>query len=197
MSETLTPPEDSAAAIIARADELRQRLPARFRDQMVETLYQDADRIAGRAAKRSGSDDGDFDQRVDRFVTSPIFGLPLMLLMISGVFWLTIVGANYPSQWLAEGLFWLGDRGSALFLSYGVPAFLTGFIWQGVYKGLAWVVSVMLPPMAIFFPLFTILEDLGYLPRVAFNWTGSSGKPARMASRPSRWPWGSAAMRLG
>ena len=92
-----------------------------------------------------------------------------MLVMLAVVFWLTIVGANVPSQMLAQALFWVEDVAAGLFDAWGSPWWLTGFVWHGVFRGLAWVVSVMLPPMAIFFPLFTILEDLGYLPRVAFN----------------------------
>jgi len=92
-----------------------------------------------------------------------------MAFMLAAVFWLTIAGANVPSAMLATGLFWIGDQGILLFESLGAPWWLTGFIWDGVYRGLAWVIAVMLPPMAIFFPLFTMLEDLGYLPRVAFN----------------------------
>ena len=92
-----------------------------------------------------------------------------MLVILAAIFWLTIAGANVPSAMLATGLFWVEDQAAAIFDSLGAPWWLTGFVWHGVFKGLAWVVSVMLPPMAIFFPLFTILEDLGYLPRVAFN----------------------------
>ncbi|MDP7237334.1 MAG: nucleoside recognition domain-containing protein, partial [Candidatus Latescibacteria bacterium] len=109
------------------------------------------------------------DQRIDRIVTSKIWGLPFMGLLLAVVFWVTIEGANVPSAMLAEALFWLGDRGVDLFNAMGMPWWVTGFVWQGVYLGLAWVLAVMLPPMAIFFPVFTILEDLGYLPRVAFN----------------------------
>jgi ferrous iron transport protein B len=92
-----------------------------------------------------------------------------MLVLLAIVFWVTIVGANVPSQMIAQFLFAIEDRAVALFNSWGAPWWLTGFVWNGVYRGLAWVVSVMLPPMAIFFPIFTILEDLGYLPRVAYN----------------------------
>ena len=84
------------------------------------------------------------------------------------VLWLTIVGANYPSQLLADGLFWLQDRLTDLFTYWNAPEWLHGALVLGVYRVLAWVVSVMLPPMAIFFPIFTLLEDFGYLPRVAF-----------------------------
>ncbi|OPZ71411.1 MAG: Ferrous iron transport protein B [Firmicutes bacterium ADurb.Bin456] len=92
-----------------------------------------------------------------------------MLLLLTLILWITITGANYPSQLLATGLFWLEEQLTALFLAGNAPAWLSGLLIQGMYRSLAWVVSVMLPPMAIFFPLFTLLEDLGYLPRVAFN----------------------------
>lgn len=92
-----------------------------------------------------------------------------MFLILLGVFWLTITGANYPSELLSSGLFWLEDRISDLFLTAGMPVVLNDLLVHGVYRVLAWVISVMLPPMAIFFPLFTLLEDFGYLPRVAFN----------------------------
>ena len=83
--------------------------------------------------------------------------------------WVTIVGANYPSELLSKALFWAEDRLAGLFLKAGLPAWLCSMLFSGVYRVLAWVVSVMLPPMAIFFPLFTLLEDAGYLPRVAYN----------------------------
>lgn len=92
-----------------------------------------------------------------------------MFLILLGVFWLTITGANYPSELLSTGLFWVEDRISELFLAIGMPVLVNDLLVHGVYRVLAWVISVMLPPMAIFFPLFTLLEDFGYLPRVAFN----------------------------
>lgn len=159
----------TAANVLTRAAELRSTLQTQFRDETVKSLYAEAERIAGRASQEVGSRRYDFDQKIDRLVTSPIFGLPIMALMLATVFWLTIAGANVPSAMLATGLFWIGDQGNALFQSLGLPWWVTGFVWDGVYKGLAWVVAVMLPPMAIFFPMFTLLEDLGYLPRVAFN----------------------------
>jgi ferrous iron transport protein B len=170
--------------ILVRADALRATLDEGFRDRMVESIYRDAENIARRAVSTTGERRYDLDRRIDRLVTSPLLGFPIMLLGLAVVFWLTIVGANYPSALIAKVLFWLEDRGSALFGVIGAPWWLTGFVWHGVWRGLAWVVSVMLPPMAIFFPLFTILEDLGYLPRVAFNmdWlfkkAGAHGKQA-------------------
>ncbi len=92
-----------------------------------------------------------------------------MLILLAVVFWLTITGANYPSQLLSDALFWGAGRLTDAFHAMNAPEWLHGMLVLGVYRVLAWVVSVMLPPMAIFFPLFTLLEDAGYLPRVAYN----------------------------
>lgn len=159
----------TAQDLISSAEALRPALGENFRDELVNSLYREAEKIALRAVHQKGDRRYDLDQKIDRLVTSPIFGLPLMLLLLAAVFWMTIVGANIPSQMLANAFFILEERGTALFNWLGLPWWVTGFLWNGVYRGLAWVVSVMLPPMAIFFPIFTILEDLGYLPRVAFN----------------------------
>jgi ferrous iron transport protein B len=164
-NETIPQAED----ILAKAQALRSGLSSGFRDEMVKSLYTEAERIAQRAVQARDQRKYDFDQKVDRIVTSPVFGLPIMLVMLAVIIWLTVTGANYPSQWIATALFAVEDYASGLFTAWGAPWWLTGFIWHGVWRGLAWVVSVMLPPMAIFFPCFTILEDLGYLPRVAFN----------------------------
>ncbi len=155
--------------ILNKAAELRSTLSTGFRDEVVKSLYSEAENITDRAVHVKGEKTYDLDQRIDRIVTSPIFGLPLMLLILAVVIWITVVGANVPSNMLATGLFWIEDQAATLFTNLGAPWWLTGFIWHGVYRGLAWVIAVMLPPMAIFFPLFTFLEDLGYLPRVAFN----------------------------
>ena len=156
--------------VIRRAEQLRRGLTGNFRDEAVSSIYAEAERLSRRSVRRpAGPAKLDWDQRIDRLVTSPILGLPLMLVILAVVFWLTIAGANVPSAMLANGFFWFEARAAGVFEAAGAPWWVTGFIWHGVYRGLAWVVSVMLPPMAIFFPLFTILEDLGYLPRVAFN----------------------------
>lgn len=124
------------------------------------------------------------DSWVDRVLTSPCFGFPLMILLLGMIFWITIVGANYPSQLLSDFFFKVEQHLELLFVHAGAPWWLVGFCLKGVLRGVGWVVSVMLPPMAIFFPLFTFLEDLGYLPRVAFNldWlfkkSGAHGKQA-------------------
>jgi ferrous iron transport protein B len=155
--------------VVLRAEALRRSLSAGFRDEIVKSMYAEAERISKRAVHTSQERRRDFDQAIDRIVTSPILGLPIMLLLLAAVFWVTIVGANVPSQMIASALFWFEAQAAGLFTAWGIPWWITGFIWHGVYRGLAWVVSVMLPPMAIFFPVFTFLEDLGYLPRVAFN----------------------------
>ncbi len=110
-----------------------------------------------------------FDRKIDNILTSKIWGIPIMLTLLGLVFWITIKGANIPSEMLASGFNYLEDGLTALFISRGAPDWLHGIFVLGIFKTVAWVVSVMLPPMAIFFPLFTLLEDLGYLPRVAFN----------------------------
>lgn len=170
--------------ILQKAESLRAGLSTGFRDEIVKSLYAEAGTIAGRAVKTTTDKKYDFDQKIDRLVTSPVFGLPIMLALLAIIIWLTVSGANVVSEAIAVVLFWVGDQGKALFALTPLPWWLTGFLWDGVYLGLAWVVSVMLPPMMIFFPAFTILEDLGYLPRVAFNldWlyrkSGAHGKQA-------------------
>ncbi|HIU49138.1 MAG TPA: 50S ribosome-binding GTPase [Candidatus Avimonoglobus intestinipullorum] len=109
------------------------------------------------------------DMKIDRILTNKWTGYPIMIALLGIVFWLTITGANYPSKLLSDCLFWVEDRLVELAVWAGVPAFFYEMLIFGMYRVLAWVVSVMLPPMAIFFPLFTLLEDLGYLPRIAFN----------------------------
>jgi len=109
------------------------------------------------------------DRRLDKWFTSRLTGFPIMLLILLGVFWLTISGANMPSALLAKALFGFEDWAAAGLAAAGAPGMLIDLLLHGVYRVMAWVVSVMLPPMAIFFPLFTLLEDFGYLPRVAFN----------------------------
>ena len=172
-----------ATAALERAATLRRGLTSNFRDETVRSIYEEAARVAARAV-RHPSGRLDLDQRIDRIVTSPIFGLPIMAGLLALIFWLTVAGANVPSALIADALFWVEDQAAAAFDGWGMPWWVTGFIWHGVFRGLAWVISVMLPPMAIFFPVFTILEDLGYLPRVAFNLdflfrrAGAQGKQA-------------------
>ncbi len=163
--ENITPND-----ILAKAESLRNNLSTGFRDEIVKSIYSEAETIAQRAVKTATDKRYDLDQKIDRLVTSPWTGLPIMLILLAIIIWLTVSGANVVSEAIATVLFGLGDIGRNFFNSLGfIPWWVTGFIWDGVYLGLAWVVSVMLPPMMIFFPAFTFLEDLGYLPRVAFN----------------------------
>ncbi len=128
-----------------------------------------AEKIAKEAVSYTKDDHMARDRKIDKILTSKMFGFPIMLLMLAVIFWITIEGANIPSSVLSW-LFFKIEEWLVLGFNYvSAPWWLTGALIYGVYRTVAWVVSVMLPPMAIFFPLFTILEDLGYLPRVAFN----------------------------
>ena len=138
-------------------------------DQIVSAVVRHAERVAAVSVRSMQEKYSRRDQRLDRILTGKLTGFPIMLLMLLVIFWLTISGANYPSALLAEGLFALGEVLRSLCTALVLPGWLISLLIDGAYKTLAWVVSVMLPPMAIFFPLFTLLEDLGYLPRVAFN----------------------------
>ena len=111
----------------------------------------------------------DGDRRVDRILSSKVFGLPILLLLFGFLFWLTAAGANYPSQLLMQLFTYLEGELSALLTSLGAPEALRALLAEGAFRTTGWVVAVMLPPMAIFFPLFTLLEDVGFLPRLAFN----------------------------
>lgn len=111
----------------------------------------------------------EFDRRLDRIVTSKALGFPIMLLLLALIFWLTMVGANYPSAALSSLFSYMDEAIRGFLESISFPETALSFLMDGVYKTLTWVVSVMLPPMALFFPMFTLLEDFGYLPRIAFN----------------------------
>jgi ferrous iron transport protein B len=174
------------AGILRTAESLRWQVGQTFHEQLMEDIYADAALLADRATTRPGETARyDLDRTIDRVVTSRVFGFPLMILLFAIVFWITIVGANYPSQWLSTILIgtiypWLQEMAAAI----GLPWWLSGLLIDGMYLATAWVISVMLPPMAIFFPLFSLLEDFGYLPRVAFNLdnifkkSGAHGKQA-------------------
>jgi len=172
--------------VLELASTLRWSLPPDFHDRLMESLYAAAQEIARDAVVTGWRKPRfDFDARLDALLTSRILGFPLMLLVLAAVFWLTIQGANVPSAFLSSILV---DRVHPLLRGLGdalaFPWWLNGVLFDGMYLATAWVVSVMLPPMAIFFPLFTLLEDFGYLPRVAFNMdslfrrTGAHGKQA-------------------
>ena len=140
-----------------------------LKDMTVAALIHSAEAICCGAVTCERSQYAETDRRLDKLLTGRLTGYPVMLALLALIFWLTISGANYPSQLLADGLFRVQDRLTELFEYLNAPDWLHGVLVLGVYRVLAWVVSVMLPPMAVFFPLFTLLEDAGYLPRVAYN----------------------------
>ena len=153
---------------------IKSKLPdifdkSKIRSHLSKTTYDYAKSISDQVVTVTNSKAFDRDEKIDRVVSSKIFGIPLMLLLLCGVLWLTIQGANYPSEIISNVLFAVEPKIYDLLNSMSFPIWLNEMITYGMYRTLAWVVSVMLPPMAIFFPLFTLLEDLGYLPRVAFN----------------------------
>jgi ferrous iron transport protein B len=172
--------------IIALSNDLRWKIGDDFHDNLAEGIYADASEIVKGSVKNE-NDKGElrFDAKIDKIITSKVWGFPLMFIILAVVLWLTIIGANYPSSMLASLLLdnvhpALKDLASVI----NMPWWLDGFLIDGVYLAVAWVIAVMLPPMAIFFPLFTLLEDFGYLPRVAFNLdylfkkSGAHGKQA-------------------
>ncbi len=170
--------------ILATAQTLRWEVGEGFHEKLMEALYTNAAEIADRAVTRPGEKPRfDLDRSIDHIVTSRRWGFLLMILLFTLVFWITISLANIPSSWISNLLIGtiypiLNDAAASI----GMPWWLRGVLIDGMYLATAWVVSVMLPPMAIFFPLFTLLEDFGYLPRVAFNLdnvfkkTGAHGK---------------------
>ena len=164
-SDELRQAAENGMEILARAGITADRL----KDRIVSCILSNAEEVCGGAVTVSCTRKNDPRRTADRILTSRAFGYPLMALLLVIVFWITIVGANYPSELLSSLLFWLGDRLSELLQAINTPAVVQDALVNGVYRVLAWVVSVMLPPMAIFFPLFTLLEDSGYLPRIAYN----------------------------
>ena len=141
----------------------------RLKDLIVSSLVLAAEELANDCVRCEHTGYSDVDRAIDRVLTGKWAGYPVMLALLAFLFWMTIVGANFLSDWLAVPLFWVQERLSMLSAALHAPDWLHGVLVLGAYRVLAWVVSVMLPPMAIFFPLFTLLEDAGYLPRVAYN----------------------------
>ena len=159
--------DGEVSAAMERAKALLGTVPPE--DLIVSGLVAAAEEICKETVRYDKSTYHAADRRIDRVLTGKRFGYPVMILLLAFILWLTIAGANYPSQLLSDGLFWIQDRLTDFFRYVGAPEWLHGALVLGVYRVLAWVISVMLPPMAIFFPLFTLLEDAGYLPRVAYN----------------------------
>lgn len=167
----MTAKKPTPEQILSNALSLRWEVGGDFHEKLMESIYTDAAQIADRAVTHPNQKPRfDFDRTLDKILTSRIWGFPIMIILLMIVFWLTISGGNVPSSMLATLLLdtvhpFLKDFAANI----GMPWWLDGFLFDGVYLATAWVISVMLPPMAIFFPLFTLLEDFGYLPRVAFN----------------------------
>ncbi len=161
----------TSSGILNRASSLRWELGENIHDTVMESIYTDAARIADAVVHAENKSSAfDWDRFLDRILTGRWTGFPIMLLLLTAVFWITIEGANVPSSMIADILL---DKGHPLLKSIAsdieFPWWLSGLLIDGIYLAAAWVISVMLPPMAIFFPVFTLLEDFGYLPRVAFN----------------------------
>ena len=155
-----------------------------FKDKIVSTIMFHSENIALEITKYRKMNYTRLNTKIDKIFTSKLTGIPIMLLFFGLIFWITISGANYPSRILSNFFNYAEEKLVFLFKLFNSPDWLIGLFIYGMYRTLGWVVAVMLPPMAIFFPLFTILEDLGYLPRIAFNLDGffrkacTSGKQA-------------------
>ena len=177
---------EQTESILNTANTLRWEFGENFHDDLLRSIYDDASKIAGRAITATGEKPRlSWEQALDRLVTNRWTGFPIMLLLLTAVFWITISGANIPSGVIASVLIdTIHPALKSFSVTIGLPWWLSGVLIDGMYLSMAWVVSVMLPPMAIFFPLFTLLEDFGYLPRVAFNMdnifrkVGAHGKQA-------------------
>ncbi|HHD2583740.1 TPA: ferrous iron transport protein B [Clostridium perfringens] len=152
---------------------IKAELNKNYKDQSVEdiiikTIIKEAERIGNKVVK-GGEEYTDTQRKIDKILVSKSTGIPIMIMTLLVVLWITITLANYPSEMLANmfahGEIYIRDFFSGL----NLPSWISGILIDGIYVTLAWVISVMLPPMAIFFPMFTLLEDLGYLPRIAFN----------------------------
>lgn len=134
-----------------------------------DSINRYAEKICNECVSHSYNPIESAGHKFDKIITSKSVGIPVMILCLGVILWITIKGANYPSDMLAEFFAFTEPYLRKLFDYINLPQFLTGMLVDGVYKTVTWIIAVMLPPMAIFFPLFTILEDLGFLPRIAFN----------------------------
>lgn len=143
-----------------------------FKDNITSSIVETAEKICSNVCTFENSNYSNRDRKIDKILTSKTFGIPIMILFLGIIFWITIVGANYPSQMLFSFFGFIQEK-LLFYANYiNCPVWLSDMLILGVFRTLTWIISVMLPPMAIFFPLFTFLEDLGYLPRIAFNMDG-------------------------
>ena len=149
-----------------------KKLNENFKDVIVSSIMDKAEKICKKVCTFENENYSSRDRKIDKILTSKYLGFPIMILFLGLIFWLTIVGANYPSQILFSLFEWIQEK-LFLFVNWiGIPEWISNMLILGIYQTLTWVISVMLPPMAIFFPLFTILEYIVYIPRIAFNMDG-------------------------
>lgn len=149
--------------------EARSLSTSEIRDEIVQHLYDRSHKLCNEGITYTKSKQDSRTEKLDAIFTSPIFGFPIMITMLGVLFYLTIAGANIPSSMLAELFGTIEGYLTSFFQFMHAPEWLHGILVLGLYRGTTWVISVMLPPMAIFFPTFALLENYGYLPRVAFN----------------------------
>lgn len=140
-----------------------------FRDLIVSSIVLKAEDICNEVISYSLANNYIRDRKIDKILTSKKFGIPIMIMFLGIIFWITITGANYPSSLLSNFFGIIQENLIILLNKIHTPDWIIGILVDGMFQTVSWVISVMLPPMAIFFPMFTILEDLGYLPRIAFN----------------------------
>lgn len=186
MNTTIKENKNNIDELISFVDEKRWEFREDFHDHVVQSIFDDAYKISQKVITNSdGTGRRNWEVSLDKIVTSRLFGFPIMFFLLAAVFWVTIEGANVPSAMIAGFLVdTIQPFLKSVSASIGIPSFIDGLLIDGAYLAMAWVISVMLPPMAIFFPLFTLLEDFGYLPRVAFNMdrlfqkAGAHGKQA-------------------
>ena len=143
-----------------------------FKDKIVSEIVEKAESVSQKVCTYENINYSSRDRKVDKILTSKKFGIPIMILFLGLIFWITIVGANYPTEALFCVFNWFKEILIKFTNLIHCPSWLSNMLIDGIYQTLTWIIAVMLPPMAIFFPLFTILEDLGYLPRIAFNMDG-------------------------
>ena len=173
----------SETNIIIAKQELKN-LKEDFTTSIVSAIMKESEEICKKVIILKNSNYNERDRKIDKILTSKIFGIPIMLLFLEIIFWLTITGANYPSEILSNFFTAIENKLINLCMEWNVPEWVSGVFIAGMFRTATWVISVMLPPMAIFFPLFVLLEDLGYLPRIAFNLdnvfkkVGTTGKQA-------------------
>lgn len=147
----------------------KQKLKGDLTSEIVEKIMNEAEAICNKVVELTKLNYNETDRKIDKILTSKIWGIPIMIFFLGIIFWITVSGANYPSEMLSNFFTEIENKLLELCAIWNVPKWVSGVFITGMFRTASWVISVMLPPMAIFFPLFVLLEDLGYLPRIAFN----------------------------